>query len=133
MPQQAKKSKGKKTAKMTERECLWDELKDKAAFFDPGCSLKSLEILQGTVASAQNEHQATVLKHADAPPGELGGLDIRVFSCFLIAGLVPLMSHFFQAVMAAFSLRLAQLHPNALLGLAIFQHFCETFMGFCRR
>lgn len=114
---------------MTEHECSWEELRDKATFFDPGCSLKALEILQGTIASAQNEHQATILKHADAPLGELGGLDIRVFSCFLMVGLVPPMSHFFQAVMAAFSLHLAQLHPNTLLGLAIFQHFCETFMG----
>ena len=115
-----KKTKGKKTAKVTNHEHLWEEMKDKAAFFDPGCSLKSLENFLGAVASEDNEHWATVLQHAKAPPSGLTRLDIRVFSCFLILGLVPPMSHFFQAVMAAFSLRLAQLHPNALLGLAIF-------------
>ena len=52
MPQQAKKSKGKKTGKMTERERSWEELKVAEAFFEPGCSLKAMENLQGTIALA---------------------------------------------------------------------------------
>ena len=112
MSQQSKKTKGRKTAKMTDRECLWEEMKDKAAFFDPGCSLRSLENFLGAVASEDNEHQAIVLQHVGASPSGLTGLYIHVFTLFLISGLVPPMSHFFQAVMAAFSLRLAQLHPN---------------------
>ena len=129
MSRQTKRTKGRKMAKMTNRELFWEEMKNKAAFFDPGCNLKSMESLLGAIASEDIEHRATVPQHAEAPPSDLGSLDIRVFSCFLILGLVPPMSHFFQAVMAAFSLHLAQLHPNALLGLAIFQHFCETFVG----
>ena len=110
MSQQPKKAKVRKTAKMIDRERLWEEMKDKAAFFDPGCSLKSLESLLCVIASEDNEHQATTLQHAGAPPSDLVGLDIRVFSCFLISGLVPPMSHFFQAVMAAFSLQIGRAH-----------------------
>ena len=79
---------------MTDREHLWEELKDKAAFFDPGCSLGSLENFLGAVALEDNEHRATVLQHAKAPPSGLTGLDIRVFSCCLMSWLVPPMSHF---------------------------------------
>ena len=39
------------------------------------------------------------------------------------------MSAFFHAMMASYGLRLAQLHPNAVLGFSIFQYFCETFVG----
>ena len=121
MSQQSKKTQGKKTIKMSDSERLWEEMRDKAAFFDPGCSLGCLKNYVGSIASEYNEHQGNIMQHAKAPPSGLTGLDIRVFSCFLISGLVPPMSYFFQAVMAAFSLRLAQLHPNALLALSTFR------------
>ena len=46
-----------------------------------------------------------------------------------MAGLVPPISAVFLAVMSSYDLRLAQLRPNAVLAMAIFQHFCETFVG----
>ena len=54
---------------------------------------------------------------------------MRVFTCFLVAGLVPPMSAFSVAVLAEYGLLLAHLHPNAILTLAMFQYLCECFVG----
>ena len=36
---------------------------------------------------------------------------------------------FLHVVLGTYGLALAALHPNAQLLLAIFQHFCETYVG----
>ena len=85
--------------------------------------------LWGAVSMERNEHGATVLHHANDLPADLTPRDVRVPQCFILVGFVPPMSAFFHAVMASYNLRLAQLHPNVVLGLLIFQYFCETFVG----
>ena len=95
MSQQVKKSKGWKTAKMTERQSSWEEQKVSTPFFDQGCDVNVVNDFRGAMVSDQNEHGAAVVHHALARPGDLGALGIRVFSCFIIAGPVPAMSRFF--------------------------------------
>ena len=41
----------------------------------------------------------------------------------------PPLSPFLKAILASYHLQLAQLHPNAILALAIFQFLCEDFVG----
>ena len=55
--------------------------------------------------------------------------DARIFACFVVAGLVPPMSLFFHAVLAAYGLHVAHIHPNTMVTLAMFQHCCEAFVG----
>ena len=76
-----------------------------------------------------NEHSASVILRADTPPDERTPLDIPIFKCFVRAGLVPPMSLFLHAVLEEYGLCLAQLHPNAMQTLAIFQHLSETSVG----
>ena len=129
MAPKVKKGHGKQAEKFSTRERSWEELRTSEPFFDPGCSKKMMVDLQGAVSTVQNEYGATVLHHADGLPTYLTPLDVRVPLCFILAGFVPPMSAFFHVVMASYSLPLAQLHPNIVLGLSIFQYFCETFVG----
>jgi hypothetical protein len=55
--------------------------------------------------------------------------DAWVFFCFFVAGIVPPMSLFLHAMRTTYEVVLAHLHPNSLLALAIFQHFCEAYIG----
>jgi hypothetical protein len=41
----------------------------------------------------------------------------------------PSLSPFLKAILASYHLQLAQLHPNAVLALEIFQFLCEDFVG----
>jgi hypothetical protein len=54
---------------------------------------------------------------------------VRVYSCFLMAGLVPLLSAFMVAVLAEYGRLLAHIHQDSLLALLVFQHLCEAFVG----
>jgi hypothetical protein len=54
---------------------------------------------------------------------------MRIHSIFLLVGLVPPMSLFFHMVLMDYGILLADLHPNSVLVLAIFQHLCEMFLG----
>ena len=72
------------------------------------------------MASKGNENGHTVLHEAGAPARKLNAQDVRVFVCFLLAGMVPPLSAFMVAVLGEHGLILAQLHPNAVLLLAIF-------------
>ena len=125
----AAKDKEKAAAKMTARERQWAAWWPQMAFFDPGCDDARMKILKGVVASDANEHKATVLRSPSVLASERSPLDVRVFYCFLCAGLVPPMSTFLHAVLTEYGLLLAQLHPNGLLVLAIFQFLCEFFVG----
>jgi hypothetical protein len=51
-----------------------------------------------------------------------------VFFCFIVVGMVPPMSFFLHAMLTTYVVVLAHLHPNSLLMLAIFQHFCEAYV-----
>jgi hypothetical protein len=45
-----------------------------------------------------------------------------------MVGMVPPMSLFLHVVLTTFGLVLAHLHPNSILALAIFRHFCGAFI-----
>jgi hypothetical protein len=98
----------------------------------PFCLPRSSKIcageLKGWVADETNEHRDTLLMDArDVEP--LMRLDMRIFVCFLMAGMVPLLSSFLHAILKEYGLLLSQLHPNSLLALSIFQYLCEAFVG----
>jgi hypothetical protein len=46
-----------------------------------------------------------------------------------MAGMVPPLSLFLHAVLSTYGVVLAHLHPNSLLVLVIFQHFCKVYVG----
>jgi hypothetical protein len=75
-----------------------------------------------------NEKGCTAISHASKITGH-GARDTRVFLCFIVTGVVPPISLFIHTMLNTFGLVLAHLHPNSLLALAIFQHFCEAFVG----
>jgi hypothetical protein len=56
-------------------------------------------------------------------------LDMRIFTCFLMAGVVPPLSSFLCAILEEYELLLSQLHPNSLSALSIFQYIHEAFVG----
>jgi hypothetical protein len=80
------------------------------------------------VADGTNVQGPTILSHASEAVGH-EARDVRVFLCFLVAGMVPPMSLFLHATLSMYSVVLAHLHPNALLTPAIFQYFYEAFVG----
>jgi hypothetical protein len=80
------------------------------------------------MADRSNEHDPTILAHTDEVVG-CGARDASVFFYFLVAGMVPPMLLFLHTVLSTYGVVLAHLHPNALLALAIFQHFCEAYVG----
>jgi hypothetical protein len=99
----------------------------------PPCSSRTgLDELEEWVADETNEHGATSLSNAKEA-GPRARLDMRIFTCFLIAGVVSPLSLFLRAILEEYGLLLSQLHPNSLLALSIFQFLYEAFMGgICR-
>jgi hypothetical protein len=89
---------------------------------------KGAELLTRYVADGTNEGVPTIIAHASKAVGcEARG--VRVFLCFLVAGMDPMTSLFLHAALSMYGVVLAHLHPNALLTLAIFQYLCEAFVG----
>jgi hypothetical protein len=80
------------------------------------------------VVDESNEHDLTIMAHASEVVGR-GVSDTRDFFCFLVVEMVPSMSLFLHAVLSTYDAVLAHLHTIALLALAIFQHFCEAYVG----
>ena len=81
--------------------------------------------LRYLVASDAHEGGRTEIK----PTSEWASGDVPFFVCFLTAGLVPPLSEFCQAILEEYGLVIQQLHPNAVLVMAIFAHLCEGFVG----
>jgi hypothetical protein len=97
-------------------------------FYPPRSSKICAGELRGWVADETNEHRDMLLMDArDAGP--LTRLDMHIFACFLMAGVVPSLSSFLRAILEEYGLLLSQLHPNSLLALSIFQYLCEAFVG----
>jgi hypothetical protein len=84
--------------------------------------------LKGWVPDETNEHGATLLMDA-MEAGPRTRLDVCIFTCFLMVGVVPPLSLFLYAVLEEYGQLLSQLHPNSLLALAIFQYLYEAFVG----
>ena len=87
------------------------------AFYPPGMNLEGKMRVARIAATSFNENGATACH-----PGSFtsqGPRDVRLFMCFVAAGLVPPASLFFLSVVASFGLHVAHLHPNALVTLAI--------------
>jgi hypothetical protein len=84
--------------------------------------------LMGWVANETNKHGATLLLDAKEA-GPRACLNVRVFACFLMVGMVPPLLSFLRAILEEYGLLLLQLHPNSLLALAIFQFLFEAFVG----
>jgi hypothetical protein len=89
------------------------------SFYLPRGSKIHADELMGWVADETNEHGATLLMDA-RKAGPHTCLDIRIFACFLMAGVVSPLSLFFRAMLEKYGLLLSQLHPNSLLALVIF-------------
>jgi hypothetical protein len=118
---------GQKRAKPTQ-ELEADQIRRTMSFYPPHGSKICTGDLEGWVAEETNEHGATLLMDAkDAGPRTR--LDMRIFACFLMAGVVPPLSSFLRAILEEYGLLLSQLHPNSLLALSIFQYLCEAFVG----
>ena len=92
------------------------------SLFPPGCSREQFPNLKDDVGGKSNQNSRAMLSHAPTLPTSLMLFDVHVFVCFLLAGLYPPMSLFLHTMLGEYRLALAQLHPNALLLLAIFQH-----------
>ena len=119
-----KKASGHEPSKRAKEEAEW---RPKHAFFPPGMNEEATARVVRLCATDFNENGATQCFYSGAHG--LEPRDAQVFSCFAAVGLVPPMSLFFHAILAAYGLHLAHLHPNAMVTLAIFQHFCEVFVG----
>jgi hypothetical protein len=87
--------------------------------FEPHGEGQGFEQLAGYVADASNEQGPTILAHTSKVVGH-GARDTRVFFCFLVAGMVPPMLFFLNAMLSTYGMVLAHLHINALLAMAIF-------------
>ena len=93
--------------------------------------------------SRLNETGLTILKKTLVPAGRRGETVVRlathppdpdanetvIFASFITAGLLPLFSAFFLAVLEDFGVQLLHLSPNSVVILAIFAHLCEMFVG----
>jgi hypothetical protein len=105
-----------------------DQIQRTMSFYPPRGSKIRANKLMGWVADETNEHGATLLMDTkEARPR--ARLDTRIFTCFLMAGVVPPLSLFLCAMLEEYVLLLSQLHPNSLFTLAIFQFLCEAFVG----
>ena len=74
-------------------------------------------------AASTNEHGATEMRPSGSRLAE--GF-YRIFLHTLYAGLVPPFSDFLLAILEVYQIQLLHLHPNSILILAIFAHFCEV-------
>jgi hypothetical protein len=54
---------------------------------------------------------------------------VPFFKCFLLAGMVPLVSDFYGTILEECKLRCSHLHLQAVLLLSIFSHLCDGFIG----
>ena len=113
--------------RLSQREIEQNQWRPTFAFFPPGMDLEATTRLARSAATAWNEHGATLCRPGSC--NDLTPADARIFACFVVAGLIPPMSHFFHAVLAAYGLHVAHIHPNAMVTLAMFQHCCEAFVG----
>jgi hypothetical protein len=55
--------------------------------------------------------------------------DFVFFTAYALAGLVPLLSSFFLALLEYYRLQLQHLSPNSIALVAIFIHLCEMYVG----
>jgi hypothetical protein len=80
------------------------------------------------VADESKKNGRTVMPHARENTGRRAR-DVRVFFCFIVAGMILPMSLFLHAVLSTYGVVLTHLHTNPVFALAIFQHFCEAYVG----
>lgn len=120
--------KGEKAPKkpLSEKDQKKRELRATQAFFRPGYNGEGFDKIRHAVASRFNEYGETLVFPAGADHQDN---DFRVFARFILAGLVPPFSLFLHALMVAYQLRVAQLHPTSLFLLVVFQFLCEGFVG----
>jgi hypothetical protein len=88
-------------------------------FYLPRSSKIHADELMGWVADKTNEHGAMLLMDAEVV-GPHVRLDMRIFACFLMVGMVPPLPLFLCAILEEYGLLMLQLHPNSLLDMAIF-------------
>ncbi|XP_024317393.1 uncharacterized protein LOC112271735 [Brachypodium distachyon] len=103
---------------LSEKDQKKRELTATQAFFRPGYNGEGLDKIRHAVASRFNEYGETLIFPAGADHQDN---NFRVFARFILAGLVPPFSLFLHALMAAYQLRVAQVHPTSLFLLAVFQ------------
>jgi hypothetical protein len=102
------------------------------SFYPPRSSKIRAGELEGWVADETNEHGATLLMDArDAGPRTR--LDMRIFACFPMAGVVPPLSLFLRAILEEYGLLLSQLHPNSSWLCQSFSTSARPSWGFTHR
>ena len=123
-PKRSRKGKGK--AKVADAAVPKEDLRLTRTHFGIGlCNQERIRPLIPMVANSFHEGGKTEVR----PTSEKVRGDAIIFSCFLLAGMVPPLSEFCQAVLETYGLVILQLHPNAVMVMAIFAHLCEAFVG----
>ena len=88
--------------------------------------LADVEIFHEAVVGRHNEHGATALTPTRSERHASGLYPFFVH--FFFAGLVSPFSPFMEEILACYQICILHLHPNAILTLAIFAYFCETYL-----
>ena len=69
---------------------------------------------------AGRHHESGETQILPASAARPGPNFISLFECFIAMGMIPPLSEFCHVLLASYGLLISQLHPNAVLGMAIF-------------
>ena len=81
------------------------------------------------VATSSSDHPVTTVHPGTTLPSTLPRNSYQFFCRSIIAGLVPLFSSFFMAVLDHYGIQPLHLRPDSYLLLSIFSFYCEGFLG----
>jgi hypothetical protein len=83
-----------------------DKARQAMPFYEPCGARAALPVIQNWLAGKKCEHGTTAVVDA-TDLGPRNSLDVRVFICFLMAGMVPPISDFLRAVLEEYGLILS--------------------------
>jgi hypothetical protein len=78
------------------------------------------------VSSRSNEWGATRIWHGHAPRDTLPPMAQPFFLFSIFAGLLPLFSPFFLAILETYGIQAIHLHPKSVTLLVVFAYACEA-------
>lgn len=113
-----------------EEDLKWEEelammRREQACFPSTLLTPELVDCLNYIVAGKGNQNGATNLLAASSPFEEG---QVRFFSGLFMSSLVPPFSDFFLCIMDEYGLLMLQLHPNAIITMAVFAYLCENFV-----
>jgi hypothetical protein len=92
-------------------------------------SSRELQTIQEMVGSSKNEWGATRIWQGRTPRDTLP-MTVQPFFLFsAFAGLLPLFSPFFLAILETYGIQAIHLHPKSVTLLAVFAYACEAWIG----